>query len=232
MPILSFITFDGGHFKGAFAIHNHPYTSHLRMTRAGHPAALVYVRPDDEVTINLRAAIDTDGALAAIDERLKGTLISRTSRIFTEPVAWRDMPQHGHTPNRHRPHDLFLRVWVKFFMSTPAYCSPDAAGDISYYVALALDDFGRFRAWVDAWSFDFDSGFWCVTGVEDALDSFVPQSVEMVQGVIDQALASVQGLHFQAIYLLPGSGTRVPGTYHGTCDTGAALALIPMKGEW
>jgi hypothetical protein len=232
MPTLSFITFDDGHFKGAYSVHNCPYTSHLRMTRAGLSAALVHIRPDDEVTINLRAAIDTDASLAAIDERLKGTPVSRTSRIFIEPVAWQDMPQHGHTPNRHRPHDLFLRVWVKFFMGTPAYCRPDAAGHISYYVAFALDDSGRFRAWVDGWSFDFDSGVWCVAGIEDALDSVVPQSVEAAQAVMDQALASVQGLSFQAIYLLPGSGTRAAGTYHGTCDTGVALALIPMKGEW
>jgi hypothetical protein len=233
MPTLTIITFEGGLFTGRFTLHNHSYAGHLSVVRPGQASAsVVHVRPDDEVAINLRAAFDTDDALAAIDDRLAGTPIIRTSRLLADAIAWRDMPQHDHDPQRNRPHHVFLRVYLTFRADTPAYCDPAVCGDISYYVALALDDARRFRAWVEGWSFHFDGGAWCAKAIEDALGSAVPHAVDLVQGLVDQALSAVQGLPFQTLYLLPGSGTRAPGAHHGACDAGAALALIPMREEW
>jgi hypothetical protein len=229
---LTFIVFHAGGCKGAFTLHNRPYAGHVGVLCPGRgPDTVVHVRPDDEVAIDLRAALGADDAQTVIDERLAGTPISRTGPIRVTPVAWPLTPQHAHVPDRHRPRHLLLRMSVDFRADTPAHCQA-AEGDISYYVALALDDAHRFRAWVDGWSFHLDGGAWCATAIEDALGGVVPDAVDLAQGLVDQAFSPVQGLPFQGLYLLPGDGTRAPGTHHGSCDAGAALALIPMREEW
>jgi hypothetical protein len=77
------------------------------------------------------------------------------------------------------------------------------------------------------WSYHYSGGGpFCTGGINDALNSAVPSGVGPLQTILDTKLAALAEIKFSAVYILPGSGTKVPGEHAENADDDAAIAVL------
>ena len=188
-------------------------------------STLVWEREDREIVVDLPPLMNASDVLNTLDAIL-GNQANRTSEIFAGWIPWRHVPGHGKDPGRHGDLDLLIRIFFRFHISTPWYCS-DADGNISYYVVPFIDSAARLRASVDWWSYDFDGGGpFCSGEISDQLNSAVPGGTSTLQAMIDARLALFARQQFDLLYLLPGSGSRSGGG-NVNVNEHVSLALLP-----
>lgn len=230
MPALSQYWFDKTDFRGAtqFLSVTHPAGgwAWINWTNSGgRDSTLVWERPDNETVVPLVPQVNLASVLSTIDAVLSGGA-SRTSAVRAGWIPWKHVPYQGSNPGAHDPYSLLIRVWFRFHVGTPWYCS-DADGDISYYLFPWLDSSGHLHISVDGWSYNYDGGGpFCTGAIDDALNAGVPAGMSKLQGLLNSLLSAFSRRTFSKIYLLPGNGDRSGG---GTTnvDESAALALLP-----
>jgi hypothetical protein len=229
MSTLSQYWFQNGFFSGPFVGWNQPYGDGgwaWIFNHGSSAATLVWNRPDDETAIDVAAQLNSPFILSQIDTLL-GDQANRTSGILAQGVFWPNVPYYSQDPSRHSDEDMLVRVYFDFHISTPWYCS-DANGDISYYLFLYIDDSNHLQGYVDGWSYDYSGGGpFCTGGINNALNSAVPNGIATVQGILNEALALLSSSTFSKLYYLPGSGTKVPGSFNENADIDVAVAVLP-----
>jgi hypothetical protein len=229
MATLSQYWFQNGFFTGPFDVFNQPYPDGgwaWISNGGGSAATLVWNRPDSEQIIDVAPQLNTPGILAQLDGLLSGGA-NRTSGIMAQGVFWPNVPYYGNNPSAHNDSDMLIRIYFDFHISTPWYCS-DADGNISYYIFLYLDGSGHLQGYVDGWSYNYDGGGpFCTGSINDALNNAVPNGINIVQGILNNALSLLSGSTFSMLYYLPGDGTKTPGNTSENADLDVAIAVLP-----
>jgi len=228
MPTLSEYWFQKQLLGGPFSVYNQPFPDggYAWIANGGQTAAtLTWVRPDNETVVDLASQLNSQDILSQID-RLLGSHANRTSGMMAQERFWWQVPYYGQDPGRHGEWDILVRLYFDFHIGTPWYCS-DANGDIDYYIVVYLNGAGNLEAYVDGWSYHYSGGGpFCTGGINDALNSAVPAGVGPLQTILDTKLAALAEIKFSAVYILPGSGTKVPGEHAENADDDAAIAVL------
>jgi hypothetical protein len=207
-----------GHCAGCWAWINWPNIGSTDST-------LVWEREDREIAIDLPPLLNAPDILDRLDGLLSGSA-ERTSPVNAGWIPWKHVPGHDKEPTRHADLDLLVRIFFRFHISTPGYCS-DADGDISYYVVPYLDGAGHLGVHVDWWSYDYDGGGpFCTGEISDRLSDAVPKGMNTLQTLIDARLAIFADRVFDMLYLLPGDASKIGG---GSVNVNehVSLALLP-----
>lgn len=228
MPTLSQYRFQQSFLAGPFDVYNVSYPdSGWAWTADSDPAAatLAWNRPDSELVIDLDPLLNAPAALTQIDGLL-GKKAKRTSSLMAQARFFWQVPYYSKDPGRHADWDMLARLYFDFHIDTPRYCA-NADGNISYYVMAYLDGAGNLQAYVDGWSYSYDGGGpFCTGSINDELNSAVPGGIDPLQNLLDTGLAALAGSTFTSVHLLPGSGTKVPGSTAENADLDAAIAAI------
>jgi hypothetical protein len=229
MPTLSQYWFQNKFFGGPFFGWNQPYADGgwAWISDTGSSAAtLVWNRPDNEEAIDVAAQLNSPIVLTQIDNLL-GSQAQRTSGVMAEGMFWPDVPYYSKNPSRHNSGDMLVRVYFDFHINTPWYCTA-ADGNISYYLFLYLDGNGHLQGYVDGWSYDYSGGGpFCTGSINQNLNNAVPGGMSTVQGILDTALRLLSSSTFSMLYYLPGSGTKIPGSFNENADQDVAVAVLP-----
>jgi hypothetical protein len=228
MPTLSEYWFQQQLLSGPFDVYNQPFPDggYAWIANGGQSAAtLSWVRPDGETVVDLASQLNSQDILSQID-KLLGSKANRTSGMKAQALFWWQVPYYSQNPGRHGAWDQLIRIYFDFHIGTPWYCS-DANGDIDYYIVVYLDSAGHLGAYVDGWSYNYGGGGpFCTGSINDALNAAVPSGVGALQTTLDSKLALLSGITFWAVYVLPGTGTKVPGEHAENADVDAAIAVL------
>ncbi len=188
---------------------------------------ITFLRPAAELPpIDIAAAINTPATLGKIDGTLNPNGAVRTSAVRAKMFFWAKVPYFFKNPLKHKLLDQLVSINFDFAIHTPWFCS-DIHGTISFFVIFALDGNHHLVARADAPWFTFTGGSFCAGKASDLLTTALNNAQgTVVQKALDAAIASANGIAFQALYLIPGNSNRVHTVEFGSADTSTSLCLV------
>jgi len=235
MNILSRYQFKSELFAGKFSGFNEVLPPGGTDSSTGK--TLVKVRFDDEQTLDFASQINgSQLALAQIDNLIGGGDAKRSSDVMAEGIPWGTrVPYFKANPALHSSTDVVVKLYFNVHINVPhRYCfNRDVV--ISFYLSFLINPkTGLLRGNLD------HDGFWnwltysgwdaCRSKVEKTLNTDVMNANPQVQTLLSAAISSFAPNPVGEFYLLPGSGTRVLGSFEENATFDVTLATRPTAG--